>query len=256
MANGLQLQANYAYGVSYGSNRYSFRVPRLKTRQAFTADDDGGVTHAFKLNWVYELPFGRNRKWMTDANRWVETFLGGWAWYGTGRVQSGRLLDFGNVRVVGMSEKEFVEMFKLRIDENQKVWMLPADVIENTVKAYNTSPTSATGYGPLGPPTGRYLAPANSPTCMETVSNDYGDCGVRTLVVTGPMYVRFDMSFAKRIPIAGSFNFEFRAEMFNVFNHVNYSPITGIGGTAVDAFEITTAVDQARTMQLVFRLNW
>lgn len=265
VAGGLQFQANYAYGISYDSNRYSFRVPRLTTRQAFTADDDGGVTHAFKANWVYDLPFGNGRKWMTNANRFVETLLGGWAWYGTGRVQSGRLLDFGNVRLVGMTGTEFMKLFTTRIDNGQRVWMLPDDVIQNTVRAFNTSPTSPTGYGTLGPPEGRYLAPANSPTCLEAVDNEYGDCGIRTLVVTGPQVIRFDMSFAKRVPLGGPFSFEFRAEVFNVFNRVNFSPITGFtapsGTTAVsltgaDAFEVTTAVDQARTAQLVFRLNW
>ena len=265
MANGFQLQANYAYGLSYGSNRYSFRVPRLKTRQSYNADDDGGVTHAFKLNYVYELPFGKDRKWMNSTNRFIDTLFGGWAWYGTGRVQSGRLLDFGNVQLVGMNEQEFMKMFSVRMDGGQKVWMLPQDVIDNTVKAFSTSATSPTGYGTLGAPTGRYVAPANSPTCLETIDNSYGDCGVRTLIVTGPPVVRFDMSFAKRVPITGRVNFEFRAEVFNVFNRVNFSPIVGItgaSGTAVssvssaDAFEVTTAVDQARTAQLVFRVNW
>ena len=76
--------------------------------------------------------------------------------------------------------------------------MLPQDIIDNTVKAFNTSATSLTGYGTLGAPSGRYIAPANSPTCIETIDSGYGDCGVRTLVVTGPMVARFDMSFASR----------------------------------------------------------
>ena len=46
--------------------------------------------------------------------------------------------------------------------------MLPQDVIDNTVKAFNVSATSPTGYGPLGPPTGRYFAPANGPDCIGT----------------------------------------------------------------------------------------
>lgn len=163
----------------------------------------------------------------------------------------------GNVRLVGMTEDEFVKMFQVRIDGDQRVWMLPNDVIENTVKAHNTSAASPTGYGALGAPTGRYLAPANSnPPCIESIDSGYGQCGVRTLVVTGPPVIRFDMSLAKQFPVVGRTNFEFRAE---VFNRVNFTPITGIGGTKVTDFEVTSAIGtayQSRTMQLVFRFNW
>ena len=44
------------------------------------------------------------------------------------------------------------------------VWMLPQDIIDNTVKAFSVS---ATGYT-QGAPTGRYFAPANGPDCLET----------------------------------------------------------------------------------------
>ena len=38
-------------------------------------------------------------------------------------------------------------------------------------------------------PTGRYFAPANGPDCIEIDNGaDYGDCGMRSLVVTGPMF--------------------------------------------------------------------
>ena len=138
--------------------------------------------------------------------------------------------------------------------------MLPEDIIDNTVRAYNTSATSATGYGELGAPSGRYLAPANSdPSCIESISSGYGQCGTRTLVVTGPPVIRFDMSFAKQFPVKGRVNIEFRAEVFNVFNRVNFTPIMGIGGTTRDDFDVTGAIGtayQSRTAQLVFRFNW
>lgn len=257
MSGGLQFQANYSFAISHDSNRYSFRVPRLKTRQT---GEGGGVTHAVKLNWVYELPFGRGRRWLKDASPLVEAILGRWAFYGTGVVQSGRLLDFGNVRLVGMSTKEFLDAFQLRKVEDAsgvlRVWMLPDDIINETVKAFNTSATSLTGYGSLGAPSGRYVAPAGGPDCLETISTGYGECGTRTLVVTGPIVHRFDFSVAKQIPIKGRINAEFRAEVFNVFNKVNFTPIVGVGSTTASGFEVTGARDQQRTSQLVFRINW
>ena len=85
------------------------------------------------------------------------------------------------------------------------------------VKAFSVSATSPTGYGDLGAPSGRYLAPANGPDCIE-IAEDFGDCGVRELVVTGPKLVRFDLSAVKRVALKGRVNFEYRAEFLNAFN--------------------------------------
>ena len=85
---------------------------------------------------------------------------------------------------------------------NGQLFILPDDIIENTVKAFNVSATSANGYGALGAPTGRYLAPANGPDCIETAPG-YGDCGVRSLIVNGPRLVRFDIGAGKKFRIHG-----------------------------------------------------
>ena len=104
--------------------------------------------------------------------------------------------------------------------------MLPQDIIDNTVRAFSTSGTSATGYGDQGVPTGRYMAPANGPDCIEIAAGQ-GDCGVRSLVVAGPTLFRFDLSASKRIAIKGSTNFEFRAEFLNAFNTPWFEAVTG-----------------------------
>jgi len=132
--------------------------------------------------------------------------------------------------------------------------MLPQDIIDNTVKAYSVSATSSTGYGPLGPPEGRYVAPANNLDCIE-IAGDFGDCGLRSVVATGPAIFRFDISAGKRIPIRGRINFEFRGDVFNVFNRANFTPVTGLGSSP-SGYEVTGASDSSRTAQLMFRINW
>ena len=58
-------------------------------------------------------------------------------------------------------------MFKLRFDDaGKQVYMLPQDVIDNTILAFSVSATSASGYAGAAP-TGRYFAPANGPDCIE-----------------------------------------------------------------------------------------
>ena len=141
----------------------------------------------------------------------------------------------------------------------------------------------------MGAPTGRYLAPANGPDCIET-SPGYGDCGVRSLVVNAPRLVRFDLVAAKRVKVQGSWSAEFRVEMLNALNSPYFNPastggvplgmtapatgVAAIGpggpvltgtpvanptaGTSVDSFRMTALLgdNTARIVQLVWRVRW
>ena len=257
LSHGFQFQANYTYGKEYLFERLSFRRPYAKRRDV---GDEGGVAHAFKTNWVYELPFGQNRRFFSGVNTLVDRIIGGWEFDGIATIQSGRQVSFGNVRLVGMSEGELRDNFKLRFDDaGRVVYMLPQDIIDNTIAAFDVSATSLTGFGSRGAPTGRYMAPANGPDCIElaqgnNVTTGYGDCGGGELVMTGPALVRFDLSAVKRLPIKGRVNFEFRTEFLNAFNTPWFTPVATASAT-VDNYRVTAA-DSGRTIQLVWRVNW
>jgi hypothetical protein len=192
-----------------------------------------------------------------------------------------------------MTRDEFRKSIDLRVAANGQLFILPDDIIQNTVRAFNVSATAANGYSALGAPTGRYLAPANGPDCIET-SPSYGDCGVRSLIVNAPRLVRFDLSAVKRIRLQGSTAFEFRVEMLNALNKLYFNPAsnsgvplgfsatnftgngpllangtpTGGGTTnatgnaqasnSADGFRLTQLLgdNQSRIIQLVFRVRW
>jgi hypothetical protein len=261
LSHGFLLQGSYVFGNSYTSSRYSLKAPRIKTLQTGA---EGGVTHALKANWVFELPFGRDRRFLSGTNGFIDRLIGGWEVDGIVRIQSGRLLDFGNVRLVGMSVKDLQKAVKIREFATSginatapvNIYLLPQDIIENTVRAFSVSATSATGYGSLGAPSGRYIAPANGPDCIETIANGYGDCGTRTLVVTGPMYSRWDISAVKRTRLVGRTTFEFRADLINAFNHVNFTPVISTS-TNADNYRITGVNENSsRIIQLVTRFTF
>jgi hypothetical protein len=263
LSNGLLVEGNYVLGKQTNANRYSFRAPwewRL----------DDGPRHAMKMNWLYELPFGRGRRFGSNVNGFVDRLIGGWEFDGGGRVQSGLILSFGNVRLVGMTPKDLQKAYKIeeRIDpasQKQLLFILPQDIIDNTIKAFSTSATSATGYGSGGAPTGRYFAPANGPDCLQVVA---GDCAPRDTWVTGPKIVTFDLSAVKRTTLFGRTNFEFRAEFLNAFNNINYTAVVpGNNNTAMSSatFEQVTAASRdlnntqnpgGRLVQFVWRVTW
>jgi hypothetical protein len=255
LSQGLLVQANYTFAKSFSSSRLSFRAPRVNTTNTLVQ------THAFKVNWVYELPFGRGKLLFGKSGGLVDHLVGGWEFDGTGRVQSGNILDFGNVRLVGMTRDEFVDAYGVYFDDaNRLIYNLPKDIIDNTIKAFSTSPTSATGYGASGPPTGRYLAPANTPTCLQVVS---GDCAPQNLFVTGPMFTRIDLSVVKRIRFNERFNFELRGEFLNSLNNINYFGVTGASSSATLG-QITSSYRDVnntqdpggRLVQIVARINF
>jgi hypothetical protein len=201
------------------------------------------------------MPVGRGKRVGTNMNVWLDGFLGGWVWSGTARMQSGPLLDLGNVRVLGMTKQEAGKAFRLRRIDALISYSWPDDIIDNTIKAFSTSATSATGYGALGPPSGRYFAPANNPTCTETIANNYGQCGVRSLVVTGPPIVNMDMSLRKNVNFLRRAQFQVSVEVFNVLNRVQWSGATGIGQTTLAGFQ-SALPGSNRTMQIGTRFTW
>jgi hypothetical protein len=257
-SKGLQLNANYSYGKGDQSTFYSFHKPYVWNEMTYTNSSAGGpVNHMFVTNWVYELPFGQGKTWGGNVGRNMNRLIGNWTFSGTLRLQSGRKVDFGNVNMVGFTKDDLQGFYgtnKVTDPANSYrtlVYMLPLDIVENTIKAYSVN---ATGYS-KGEPTGRYFAPANGPNCIETVANGYGDCGARSVVVTGPKVFRTDVSFIKDVAIVRQVTFRFEAMIFNLFNNVNLNP-SAYAGSTPDSYYVTSAVDQARTMQLAFRVSW
>ena len=138
--------------------------------------------------------------------------------------------------------------------------MLPKDILENTVRAFSTSATSRDR---LRQPrrTDRPLHGAGERPgrVSRPFANGYGDCGERSLVVTGPRYSRWDLSAVKRTRIVGRTMFEFRADLINAFNHPNFVPVfPTLGGHAnnADNYRVTGVQENSsRVIQLVTRFS-
>ncbi len=252
LSGGLQFDTNYSYGRGTLSDHYSFRVPRLQVR---ATGGEGDVTHAFKATGFYELPFGQGKRFGNNAGPLMDRLINGWTVSGTTRLQTGRLLDLGNVRAVGMSESEIRNLFKMRFESDTVIYMWPQSLIDETIKAFSVSATSPTGYGDLGAPSGKYFAPASTQDCIEKISDDYGECGLRSLVVTGPMVANFDLSVRKRVKLAGRVQYQFSLDIFNVFNRVTFTPELGVGETDLDEWQLGLP-NSARTMQIGTRITW
>jgi hypothetical protein len=247
MSHGFLVQANYAY--AFGRKTWQ----QLSLRQDWYYIDSGnGSDHTFKANILYELPFGRGKAFGTGAGKWVNGAIGGWELASLTRWQSGPKFNYGNFRLVGMTEKDLQKMFKFyhRTDATgvERIYMLPEDVIAQSTIALNTqSATTATGYaGEL--PTGRYLAPANGPDCVTYAERRCPGTAL-TRFITGPGYFKSDLSVVKRISFTNRVNVEARMDIFNVFNTINFTPTSRNGNNPITSWDVQSAATDINASQ-------
>ena len=247
LSGGLQMGANYAF--AFGRQTWEQRSLR---EDWFYRDSGSGSDHTFKITGVYELPFGNGKRWGTNAEGIMNGIIGGWEMSGLMRWQSGPKFNYGNFRLVGMDEDDLQDMFKFyrRADANgiERIYMLPEDVITNSVLAiYTTSATSPTGYaGEL--PQGRYLAPANGPDCVAYAEVECPGTKL-SRYITGPGYFKTDMSFVKRIHFNRRINLEARMDVFNIFNTINFTPTSRMSSNAVTGWDVQSAATDINASQ-------
>jgi hypothetical protein len=263
LTNGFQFDVNYTFAKGMTSVFTSLRAPLTKAMSPIT------ITHSLKGNWIYELPFGHGKHLLGNAHGALDRIVGGWSINGTGRVQSGSPFSMGNVRLVGMTRNELQAAVGMRFNDATKVaYFLPQDIIDNTIRAFNTSASSPTGYGSAGAPTGRYIAPASSGNCIEVYA---GQCGGTSLILYGPHLTRFDISAVKKTRINERVNIELRGELLNAFNNINFlvgSPNNDTNtatnfsnaafGQVTQAYndQSTTYDPGGRLVQFVLRINF
>jgi len=239
VSHGLSVQTNYAF--AFGRQTWQQRSLR---EDWFYLDSGAGSDHTFKASVLYELPFGHGRAFGAGSGRMVNGLIGGWELASLSRWQSGAKFNYGNFRVVGMSEKELQDMFKFyyRKDTNgiDRIYMFPEDVIQNSILAiFNTSATTASGLSGAAP-TGRYLAPANGPDCVSYAEVQCPGTKL-TRFLTGPSYFKSDLSVVKRLSISRNVNVEARMDVFNVFNTINFAATSRMSSNAITGWDVTSA---------------
>jgi hypothetical protein len=286
MSRGLLFQGNYTFGKSlsntYASSAVVFdQPPTLRNPDGKKGPTPFDITQALKFNFIWEVPVGRGQSFMSGASKLTDMVVGGWGFNGNVRIQSGSPFFFnapvsigpgiqnsGNFQLVGMTLKELQAAVGVYRDPDGFIYVLPKDIRDNTVKAFNTAMTSTGAAYTTGAPEGRFIAPAGFGNCAQAV---YGQCGFSHLVLKGPSFFRSDLSVVKRLRFTERVNVEMRLEMLNAFNNINFlvgaagSDVNSVGNLTSSAFGRMTAAYQdlsttndpgGRVGQLVLRVNF
>lgn len=218
------------------------------------------IRHAFKMNGIWDLPFGPGRHYLGSVKNIVaRKAMEGWQLAGNVRIQTGipyfisSLATFnqngGGVILHNMTSAELQAMVGNYKSTNAngigQVTFLPDSVIYNTKAAF--------AQGGLTPanldPNSKYIGPAAP-----------GTIGQRAYI-TLPVWRFFNYSAIKTTKITERVNFEFRAQCLNCFNLTNFQPNNNIGsafGQTTAAYRDTSGtVDPGgRILEFAFRLNF
>ncbi|MBM3808523.1 MAG: hypothetical protein FJW22_10050 [Acidimicrobiia bacterium] len=260
LSKGLSYNVNYQYAQEGGSAFDGFSFGRTMVTAT-----GGAPRHAIKSQWDWSLPFGRGQRYGRALHPLLEAIAGGWSINAVSRTQQ-RLVNFGNVRLVGMTKDDLQAMYRFEVRVNpatglRTVYNLPDDVVLNTRRAYSVGTTTANGYSEgLGAPSGRYIAPANSADCLQIRA---GTCAPREVIIRAPWFSRVDLGLSKKFPIGGTRNIEVRADLLNAFDNINFNPVAN-PGTAATIFQVASAYTDAsntydpggRLGQVMVRFNW
>jgi len=213
------------YQLSKNTDNGSGEVEANDTAYAWDLNADEGYSrydqrHRAAISFGYELPFGPGKALLSSGGP-AAYLLGGWQVQGIVRLGSGFPFTVTSTNVCQCGS--FIP---------QRVNLVTPGVfggIDNATPDHWFDNTA-------------YSVPA---------AGTQGTAGRNT--VRGPGTQQVNLSLSKRFPI-GRARAEFRAEVFNVFNHDNFgTPDSNISNLTVGT--ITTA-DDARHAQLGFRFAW
>jgi hypothetical protein len=241
MTHGVQFDFNYTYSRSIDLGSDTERIDFVggpgdqiinswnpKLNRAVSTFD---TTHQINSNWIFELPFGRDRAIGHGMGRIADAFVGGWNLSGLARWTSGFPYTVGNG-------------FNFATN-----WELSGYAVELRK-----------------PKTGAFLSgPGSFPNLFSDgidAVNDFrlafaGEAGQRNNL-RGDGYFGIDMGLGKRIRTSETTAVTFSWQVFNVFNSVRYNALNAF--PALDTVQTFGNVNQTlsrpRIMQFGLRFDF
>lgn len=183
--------------------------------------DANDITNSAVISYIYALPVGRGKKYGASMSKPVDAAIGGWQVSGISTFKSG---------------------FPLSINAN---------VYSATLYGGNQHPNV------VGDP--RQVSNRgihewfNTSAFAQAPPYTFGDAPRYLSNLRAPGYDNWDIGIQKWFSFGEIVRAQFRAEMFNAFNHANfYAPNTTIGA----GFGTITSANPPRDVQLALKIYW
>ena len=198
--------------------------------KAFRGSSDFDTRHQINANGLYELPFGKNKKFLGGANGLINQVVGGWSVSALMRYRSGLPTTITNGGYY------------------------PTNYLTSSIaviKPGSSAPESGVGFDQKGVPS----IYRNTSAISSYIGQYPGSTGTRAILRLAGM-TNFDINVAKRffLPFEGH-SLQFRAEAFNAFNNVNFfNPSLSL--TSPATFGQFQSAMQPRVIQVALRYEF
>jgi len=214
-SNGVAYNLAYTWSKSLDTRSFDPTLTVVGTGNASTAADtpfdinnrrlnyapsDFDRRHVLQWNLLYELPFGKGKRWLSTSGGLMNRIIGGWEITGLGRLTSGRPFTvFAGTNTV-------------------------SNVNQSTANCNSCSPGEGTPF--LDTPSGLiwFFNQSQRSAFSAPAAGQFGNTGRNFFV--GPHYVELDASFLKRIPVNERIKLELRADATNLTNTVAFAAPT------------------------------
>ena len=254
--NALQVtvEKRFSNGLSFNSNY---------TWQHAIADLDGGThaydpaanygpndnyrNHVFIFTQVYQLPFGKGKKWAGNVGRVGDLLIGGWELNGTTNFSSGLPFTPGLSSCHASSDTGPCRPDRVgSIKDGRRSG-------DPNVPGYWFQTTNGVTLSAAGQSDGTWAQPA-----VDT----FGNIGRNSL--RGPRYFDSDLALFKNFSITERAKAQFQFQFYNIFNHVNLGNPDGCvdcvdGNTGLNTGGKITGIagnSQLRSLTYGIKLNF
>ena len=290
-SQGLYLQANYTFSkeltdaIGTGQTRVEPFLDNANEKLDYTrADYD--QTHVFNLNAIYELPFGKGRRFLNE-NGWLDQVVGGWQVGVVWRLATGAPLTITDARgTLNRSVRSTRQTALTTLTESQLknaigVFKTPCGIYWIDPKYININHDALAAGNCSALTTGAPTVSITGSTATTTsvggaASSGFGigawganqvffnngpgqTSGLRRAFFNGPILSSADLSIIKNFKFKERVTFQVRGEMFNFLNTPYFAPTQF--GTSFDInntnFGKVTGVSVgARVVQFAGRLTF
>jgi hypothetical protein len=204
-SKGYSLLAAYTWS-KYIEEVFLLNVQDTNLERRISRDD---IPHRFVGSGIWELPFGKGRKWGGHWNNYLDGALGGWQFNAIFQWQSGRALDLRDRNVVyfGDPSRLRAEITSANADPTRKVFDVSGFYFHDAAVQ-----------------TGGVDDPAKQRADQRiSLSNNLRYFPSRLPGLRGQNLNLWDISVLKKIRIFERLNLELRGEFLNAFNHVQFN---------------------------------